>query len=137
MSIHFKRISTHKYPFLPEFITEYYFLSILSPILLTISKMANPIHKLSENLEETLNSFKNILSFILRNQHHLELSQMQMIKEQERHFDALRWMISALNKEDLQVNPPKTLLQDDEDWEVIKADPIFGKEGWVEVPRNI
>ena len=99
--------------------------------------MASSSSNLSDNLEETLKSFKDILTFILRNQRHLELSQMQMIKEQERHFDALRWMISALNKEDLQVNPPKTLLQDDEDWEVIKADPIFGKEGWVEVPRNI
>ena len=99
--------------------------------------MASPIHNLSENLEETLNSFKNILTFILRNQRHLELSQMQMIKEQERHFDAIRWMISALNKEELEANPEGTLNKDNEEWDAIKADPIFGEEGWVQVPRNV
>jgi len=67
--------------------------------------MASSSQTLSENLEETLNSFKNILTFILRNQRHLELSQMQMIKEQEKHFDALLWMISALNNDDLEANP--------------------------------
>ena len=99
--------------------------------------MASPIKNLSDNLEETLTSFKNILTFILRNQRHLELSQMQMIKEQERHFDALRWMISALNKDDLEGNPPVTLDKDKEEWDAIKADPIFGEDGWVEVPRNV
>ena len=99
--------------------------------------MASSSQTLSDNLEETLNSFKNILTFILRNQRHLELSQMQMIKEQEMYFDSLRWMISALNKDDLDANPEGTLIQDDEDWEDIKKDPIFGEEGWVEIPQNI
>ena len=99
--------------------------------------MANPIHNLSENLEETLNSFKNILSFILRNQRHLELSQMQMIKEQERHFDAIRWMISSLHKDDNEAHPPVSLTNDNENWDAIKADPIFEEEGWVEVPCNV
>jgi len=66
--------------------------------------MASSSQSLSDNLEETLNSFKNILTFILRNQRRLELSQIKMIKEQEKHFDALRWMISALNKDDLEAN---------------------------------
>ena len=99
--------------------------------------MASPSQNLSDNLEETHKSFKNILTFILRNQRHLELNQIQMIKEQEKHFDAIHWMISAFNKEDLEVNRPGTLTQDDKDWEVIKANPIFGEEGWVEVLRNI
>ena len=92
---------------------------------------------LSENLEETLTYFKNILSFILRNQRHLELSQMQMIKEQEKQFDALRWMISSLSKDEPEANPPVTLDKDKEEWDAIKADPIFGEDGWVEVPRNV
>ena len=99
--------------------------------------MASPIRNLSENLEETLNSFKNILAFILRNQRHLELSQMQMIKEQERHFDTIRWLISALNKDDLEANPGRDVNKDNEEWDAIKADPIFGEEGWVQVPRNV
>ena len=99
--------------------------------------MASSIKNLSDNLEETLTSFKNILTFILRNQRHLELSQIQMIKEQEKHFDALRWMISALNKDDLERNPPITLDKDKEEWDAIKEDPIFGEDGWVEVPRNV
>ena len=99
--------------------------------------MANPIHNLSENLEETLNSFKSILSFILRNQRHLELSQMQMIKEQERHFDAIRWMISFLHKDDNEAHPHVSLTNDNENLDAIKADPIFGEEGWVKVPRNV
>ena len=90
--------------------------------------MASPIRNLSENLEETLNSFKNILSFILRNQRHLELSQMQMIKQQERHFDTIRWLISALNKDDLEANPGRDENKDNEEYEVIKADPIFGEK---------
>mgnify|MGYP003361954555 FL=1 len=99
--------------------------------------MADPIHNLSENLEETLKSFKNILSIILRNQRHLELSQMQMIKEQERHFEAIRWMISSLHKDDNEAHPPVSLSVDNENWDAIKQDPIFGEEGWVDVPRNI
>ena len=99
--------------------------------------MADPIHSLTKNLEETLNSFKNILSFILRNQRHLELSQMQMIKEQEKHFDAIRWMISSLHKDDNEAHPPVSLTNENENWDAIKADPIFGEEGWVEVPRNV
>ena len=91
--------------------------------------MANTIHNLSENLEETLNSFKNILSFILRNQRHLELSQMQMIKEQERHFDAIRWMISSLHKNDNEAHPSASLNVDNESWDEIKKDPIFGEDG--------
>ena len=91
--------------------------------------MASPIHNLSENLEETLNSFKNILAFILRNQRHLELSQMQMIKEQERHFDTIRWMISALNKDELEANPGVNVNEDNNEWDAIKADPIFNEEG--------
>ena len=74
--------------------------------------MASPIKNLSDNLEETLTTFKNILTFILCNQRHLELSQMQMIKEQERHLDALRWMISAFNKDEIEGNPPVTLDKD-------------------------
>ena len=97
--------------------------------------MASSIKNLSKNLEETLTSFKNILSFILRNQRQLELSQMQMIKEQEKHFDALRWMISSLSKDEPEANPPVTL--DKDNWDVIKTDPIFGEDGWVEVPRNV
>ena len=91
--------------------------------------MASPIRNLSENLEETLNSFKNILSFILRNQMHLELSQMQTIKQQEKHFDTIRWEISALNKDDLDANPGREENKDNKDWDAIKADPIFGDEG--------
>ena len=100
--------------------------------------MASSSQNLCNNLEETLSSFKNILTFILRNQRHLELSQIQMIKEQEKHFDALRWMISSLDiKDDNDANPKATLTHEDDDWEVIKRDPIFGEDGWVEVPRNV
>ena len=99
--------------------------------------MASLIRNLSENLEDTLNSFKNILTIVLRSQRHLELSQIQMIKEQERHFDAIRWMISALNKEELEANPKENVNKDNKEWDAIKADPIFGKEGWIQVPRNI
>ena len=99
--------------------------------------MADPIHNLSENLEETLKSFKNILSIILRNQRHLELSQMQMIKEQERRFEEIRWMISSLHKDDNEAHPHVSLSVDNENWDAIKQDPIFGEEGWVDVPRNI
>ena len=95
--------------------------------------MASLRQKLCKNLEQTLQSFKDNLSFILRNQRHLELSQMQMFKGQERHFNAIRWMISALNKE-LTTNPEYTINKDDEDWDAIKVDPIFGYDGWVEFP---
>jgi len=87
--------------------------------------MTSPSQNLSENLEETLKSFKDTLTFILHNQRHLELSQMQMIKEQEKHFDAIRWMISTLNKEDLEENPPETLNLDNKDWKVIKKIPYL------------
>ena len=60
-----------------------------------------------------------------------------MIKEQERHFDAIRWMISSLHKDDNEAHPPVSLTNDNENWDAIKAVPIFGEEGWVEVPRNI
>ena len=99
--------------------------------------MASSSRTLSDSLEETLNSFKNILTFILRNKKHLELSQMQMIKEQERHFDAIRWMISSLHKDDNEAHPPVSLTNDNDNWDAIKADPIFGEEGWVEVSRNV
>ena len=99
--------------------------------------MASPIKNLSDNLEETLTSFKNILTFILRNQCHLELSQIHMMKDQEKQFDSLHWMISALNKDDLEGNPPVTLNNDKEEWDVIKANHIFEEDGWVEIPRNV
>ena len=60
-----------------------------------------------------------------------------MIKEQERHFDTIRWLISALNKDELEANPGGNVNKDNEEWDAIKADPIFGQEGWVQVPRNI
>ena len=93
--------------------------------------MANPIHNLFENLEETLNSFKNILSIILRNQRHLELSQMQMINVQERHFDAIRWMISSLHKDDNEAHPPVSLTNDNENWVQLKQTLYLEKkDGW-------
>ena len=80
----------------------------------------------SDNLGEAPNLFKNVLSFILHNQRHLELTQMQMIKEQEKHFDTPHWMIYALNEDDLDANPLGTLIPINEDRDDIKKDPIFG-----------
>ena len=60
-----------------------------------------------------------------------------MIKEQERHFDLIRWMISSLHKDDNEAHPSASLTNDNENWDAIKADLIFGEKGWVEVPRNV
>ena len=95
--------------------------------------MANLIHNLSENLEETLNSFKNTLSIILRNQHHLKLSQIKMFEQQEKHFDAIRWPISSHFRDENN----KTSLNNEEAWKDIKKNPITGQDEWVEVPRNV
>ena len=46
-------------------------------------------------------------------------------------------MISVLNKDNLEGNPLVTLDKDKEEWDAIKADPIIGEDGWVEVPRNV
>jgi len=46
-------------------------------------------------------------------------------------------MFSALNKDDLNANTLGTLKQDDEDRDAIKADPIFGEEGCVQVPKTV
>ena len=60
-----------------------------------------------------------------------------MIKKQERHFDTIRWLISALNKDDLEANPRRDVNKDNEEWDAIKADPILIDKGWVQVLRNI
>ena len=99
--------------------------------------MDSPIKNLIDNLEQTLNSFKKILSINIRNQRHLELSQVKMVKEQERHFDAIRWMLCSLTKEEQVNNPGCIEDKEDEDWGALKTDPIFGEDGWVEVPRNV
>ena len=62
---------------------------------------------------------------------------MQLIKQQEKHFDTIRWEISALNKDDLDANPGREENKGNDDWDAKKADPIFGDEGWVQVPRNV
>ena len=60
-----------------------------------------------------------------------------MIKEQEKHFDAIRWMLCCLTKEEQINNPGCMEDKDGEDWGSIKTDPIFGEDGWDEVPRNV
>ena len=57
--------------------------------------MANPIHNISENLNDSLNPFRKTLSIVLRNQRKLESIQMRMVKHQEKHFDVIRWDISS------------------------------------------
>ena len=99
--------------------------------------MTSPIKNLTDNLEQTLNSFKNVLSTIIRNERHLELSQMNMVKEQERHFDTIRWMPCSLTKEEQVNNPGCVEDKKDENWGAIKTDPIFGEDRWVEVPYNV
>lgn len=99
--------------------------------------MASNSQNLCEILNETIKSFKNLLSFIIRNQRHLELNQIKMIREQERHFDHIRWLIASLDKEDNDMKPNGTQNLDNEEWENIKRDPIFGEDGWVEVPRDV
>ena len=47
---------------------------------------------------------------------------MQMIKEQEKHFVAIQWMISSLHKDDNEAHPHVTLTNDNENWDAIKAD---------------
>ena len=46
-------------------------------------------------------------------------------------------MISSLHKDDNEAHPPVSLTNDNENWDAIKADPIFGEEGWVEVPPSV
>ena len=46
-------------------------------------------------------------------------------------------MISSLHKDDNEAHPPVSLTNDNENWDAIKVEPIFGEEGWVEVPRNV
>ena len=44
-----------------------------------------------------------------------------MIKEQERNFDAIRWMISFLDEEELEANTEGTLNKDNEEWDPTKG----------------
>ena len=46
-------------------------------------------------------------------------------------------MIFSIRKDDNEVHPPVSLTNGNENWDAIKADPIFGEEEWVEVPRNV
>ena len=62
---------------------------------------------------------------------------MKMVKDQERHFDTIRWMLCSLTKEEQINNLGRTEDKEDEDWRAIKMDPIFGEDEWVEVPRNV
>jgi len=52
-------------------------------------------------------------------------------------MNEIRWMISTLNKGDFKENTMGTLKQDDEDWCVINKDPIYGEEGWVDIPKDV
>ena len=60
-----------------------------------------------------------------------------MFEQQEKHFDAMRWLISSLFRDEDNNLAKAPSTKEDEDWEVIKKDPIFGEDGWVEVPRNV
>jgi len=44
-----------------------------------------------------------------------------MIKDKERHFNAIRWMISCISKEEPTNNLNYNDDTDDEDWGAIKA----------------
>ena len=41
------------------------------------------------------------------------------------------------SQNDNEERPPTSLNIDNKNWDEIKKDPIFGEDGWVEVPRNV
>jgi len=91
----------------------------------------------SEKFEEILFFFNSTLTLVLQNQKHLELSLMQLIKEQERNFDSIRRLISDITKENFEEwYPPSTSNQENEDWEVINKSTLE-EEGWVKVPKDV